>query len=87
MAHHRTASIWKYVKTTNGWRYCKPVMKANHEIDPRRVLVRGKVEEYPSGHYYLHIAGQWLSVGEDPVEALKAQLAVGRTRDRVSAPH
>jgi site-specific recombinase XerD len=70
---HKAASIWKYVNTANGWRYCKPVMKANHKIDPRRVLVRGKVEEYPSGQYYLHISGKWLPVGEDPVEALKAQ--------------
>jgi integrase len=29
--------------------------------------------EYPSGEYYLNIAGRWLAVGEDPVEALKAQ--------------
>jgi len=63
----------KYVNTANRWRYCRPVMKANHKIDPRRVLVKGKAEEYPSGQFYLHMAGQWLPIGEDPVEALRAQ--------------
>jgi hypothetical protein len=70
---HKTASIWKYVKTADGWRYCKPVITSNHKIDPRRVLVKGKVEECPQGQYYLSIAGRWLPVGDDPVEALKAQ--------------
>ena len=54
---HKAASIWKYVNTANGWRYCKPVMKANHKIDPRRVLVMGKIVEHPTGQYYLHISG------------------------------
>jgi integrase len=70
---HKTASIWKYVKTADGWRYCKPVIRSNHKIDPRRVLVKGKAEEYPSGQYYLSVAGQWIAAGSDPVEALKAQ--------------
>jgi len=70
---HKTASIWKYVKTAGGWRYCKPVIKPNHKIDPRRVLVKGKIEECPSGQFYLCIAGRWLAIGNDPVEALKAQ--------------
>ncbi|HMH08484.1 MAG TPA: hypothetical protein VK579_17550 [Terriglobales bacterium] len=70
---HKAASLWKYVNTANRWRYCRPVMKANHKIDPRRVLVKGKAEEYPSGQFYLHMAGQWLPIGEDPVEALRAQ--------------
>ena len=70
---HKTASLWKYVKTADGWRYCKPVIKSNHKIDPRRVLVKGKVEECPSGQFYLCISGRWLPVGSDPVEALKAQ--------------
>ena len=48
---HKTASLWKYVKTAGGWRYCKPVIRSNHKIDPRRVLVKGKIEEYPSGVY------------------------------------
>jgi integrase len=70
---HKTASLWKYVKTADGWRYCKPVIKSNHKIDPRRVLVKGKIEECPSGQFYLCISGRWLPVGSDPVEALKAQ--------------
>jgi hypothetical protein len=48
---HKTASIWKYVHTTNGWRYCKPVMRANSKIDPRRVFVGGNIEEYPLEHW------------------------------------
>jgi hypothetical protein len=34
---------------------------------------RKRVEEYPSGQYYLNIAGRWIGVGEGPVEAIKAQ--------------
>jgi hypothetical protein len=77
---HKTASIWKYVHTTNGWRYCKPVMKANHEIDPRRVFVGGRIEEYPSGQFYLHIAGKWLPV--EPVEAVNSLRTTGKVKSR-----
>lgn len=66
---HKAASIWNTSTLPNGWRYGKPVMKANHKIDPRRVLVKGKVEDYPSGQFYLHIVGQWCPIGKDPVQA------------------
>jgi hypothetical protein len=38
---NKTASIWKYVNTANGWRHCKLVMKANHKIDLQRVFLPG----------------------------------------------
>ena len=55
-------SIYKYVRTSNGWRYCKPVYGRNNKLKPDAVLVDGKEEAHPEGSYYLNVDGQWEKV-------------------------
>ncbi len=51
---NRRASIWKYVKTDTGWRYCRPVVGRNNKIKPNWVRVNGHQEHHPEGSYYIH---------------------------------
>jgi integrase len=66
-------SIYKYVKTAKGWRYCRPAYSANRKIKPNAVLVGGKEEVHPEGSYYLNVDGRWEKVGDSPVQAQEEQ--------------
>ncbi len=68
-----TFSIYKYVRTSKGWRYCKPVYGKNNKLKPDAVLVDGKEEEHPEGAYYLNVDGQWEKVGDSAVQAQEEQ--------------
>jgi integrase/recombinase XerD len=73
---NRRASIWKYVKINQKWRYCRPVIGKNNKIKPDWVLVNGKAQYHPEGNYYIHrLDGKkqlWKKVGLDPAEAVRA---------------
>lgn len=43
-------SICKYVRTSKGWRYCKPAHGNNNKLKPNAVLVAGKEEIHPEGN-------------------------------------
>ena len=70
---NRKVSIWKYVKTPNGWRYCRAVVGSNNKVRPNFVLYQQQVQEHPEGHYCLNIGGKWIAIGESSVEAAKRQ--------------
>lgn len=63
-------TIYKYIRTDKGWRYCKPAFK-NGKIKQDIVLVRGKEEHHPEGFYYLNVDGHWEKVSENAAEAVK----------------
>src|SRR5579864_1502838 len=46
---NRKASIWLYVKTPAGWRYCKPVIGKNKGIKPGWAHVNSHEEESSRG--------------------------------------
>ena len=66
-------SIYKYVKTARGWRYCRPAYSANHKIKPYIVMVGGKEEPHSEGAYYVNLDGQWEKAGVTAVQAQEAQ--------------
>jgi len=64
-----TFSIYKYVRTSKGWRYCKLVQGKNNRLKPDAVLVDGHAE----GAYYLNVDGQWEKVGTSAAAAQDEQ--------------
>ena len=70
---NRKATIWKYVKIGENWRYCKPVVAANGAIKPHWVLVDGRPEEHKEGNYYIHsLEGSrqiWAKAGPNVADA------------------
>ncbi len=68
-----TFSIYKYVRTSKGWRYCKPVYGKNNKLKPDAVLVGGKEEAHPEGAYYLNTNGRWAKVGTSAAAAQEEQ--------------
>lgn len=44
-------SIYKYVRTDKGWRYCKAALHPNGKVKPKVVVVSG-VEEKPTEERY-----------------------------------
>jgi len=64
-----TFSIYRYCKTTSGWRYCKAAFHSNGKIKPNIVVVGGIEEKHTEGRYFLNFNSQWIDVGVDALEA------------------
>ena len=67
-------SIYKYVRTDKGWRYCKAAFHPNGKIKPNVVAVSGVEEKHTEGRYFLNFNNQWIDVGEDALEAQRKRL-------------
>jgi len=66
-------SIYKYVKTDKGWRYCRPAFASNNKIKPNVVMVMGKEETHAEGFYYFQVDAGWERVSESAAEAQQEQ--------------
>jgi len=44
-------TIYKYVRTGKGWRYCKAAFHPNGKIKPNAVVVSGVEEKHTEGRY------------------------------------
>ena len=67
-------SIYKYVRTDKGWRYCKAAFHPNGKIKPNVVVVTGVEEKHTEGRYFLNFNNQWIDVGEGALEAQRKHL-------------
>ena len=47
-------TIYKYVRTGKGWRYCKAAFHPNGKIKPNVVAVSGVEEKHTEGRYFLN---------------------------------
>jgi hypothetical protein len=62
-------SIYKYVKTAKGWRYCRPAFASNNKIKPNVAMVDGKEETHTEEAYYFQADGGWERINESAAEA------------------
>ena len=62
-------TIYKYVRTDKGWRYCKAAYHPNGKIKPNIVITGSAEEKHAEGRYFLNFNNQWIDVGEDALEA------------------
>jgi len=67
-------SIYKYVRTAKGWRYCRAAFHPNGKIKPNVVAVSGVEEKHTEGRYFLSFNNQWIDIGEDALEAQRKRL-------------
>jgi hypothetical protein len=67
-------SIYKYVRTDKGWRYCKAAFHPNGKIKPNVVLVSGVEEKHAEGRYFLNFNNHWIDAGENALEAQRQRL-------------
>jgi hypothetical protein len=67
-------SIYKYVRTERGWRYCKAASHPNGKIKPNVVLVNGVEKKHTEGRYFLNFNNEWIDVGLDALEAQRKRL-------------
>jgi len=71
---NRRVTVWKYVQTNKGWRYCKPVIGRNGKIKPDFVIVDGQPEQHEEGAYYTRYRdGEkqvWERVGDSSARAV-----------------
>ena len=67
-------SIYKYVRTVKGWRYCKAAFHPNGKIKPNIVVVSGVEEKHTEGRYFLNSCNRWIDVGTDALDAQRKRL-------------
>ena len=67
-------TIYKYVRTDKGWRYCKAAFHPNGKVKPNVVVASGVEEKHTEGRYFLNFNNQWIDVGEDALEAQRKRL-------------
>jgi|SRR5215467_13969029 len=67
-------SIYKYCKTSVGWRYCKAAFNPNGKIKPNVVVVSGVEEKHSEGRYFLNFKDEWIDVGLDALQAQRKRL-------------
>src|SRR3974390_910459 len=67
-------SIYKYIRTAKGWRYCKAAFYPNGKIRPNVVIVSGVEEKHTEGRYFLNFNNQWIYVGLDALGAQRRRL-------------
>jgi integrase len=67
-------SIYKYVRTEKGWRYCKAAFHPNGKIKPNVVVVSGVEEKHTEGRYFLNFKDKWIDVGLDALDAQRKRL-------------
>ena len=56
-------TLYKYVRTERGWRYCRACFHTNGKIIPNTVFVNNKPERHAEGRYYMACSGQWIDAG------------------------
>jgi len=66
-------TIYKYVRTDRGWRYCRSAFARNNKIKPNVVMVGGQEETHPEGCYFSQVGGRWEKVSESAAEAQQEQ--------------
>jgi len=85
-------SIYKYVRSDKGWRYCKAAFHPNGKIKPDVVIVEGREEKHSEGSYFLNFNRKWLPVGNNALEAQRkravrlAQMEYERLSGKAVAP-
>jgi integrase/recombinase XerD len=67
-------TLYKYVRTERGWRYCKAVFHPNGKIKPNVVVVGGVEEKHTEGRYFLNSNDRWIDVGTDAIDAQRKRL-------------
>src|SRR5215468_4572009 len=67
-------TIYKYVRTGKGWRYCKAAFHPNGKIKPNAVVVSGVEEKHIEGRYFLNFNNEWIDVGLDALEGQRKRL-------------
>src|SRR5665213_177072 len=67
-------SIYKYVRTDKGWRYCNATFHPNGKIKPNVVVVGGVEEKHTEGRYFLNSTNRWIDVGTDALDAQRKRL-------------
>jgi integrase len=69
-------TLYKYVRISGYWRYCRAALYANHMVKRDVVLVGDKEEKHTEGNYYLYHAGRWVPAGPDASAAQRQQHAL-----------
>jgi hypothetical protein len=65
-------TLYKYVKLSGTWRYCKAAYHENGKIKPDIVFVNAKeglLEKHAEGRYYMSHKGSWIDAGTDALVA------------------
>src|SRR6476620_8828244 len=61
--------LYKQIKISGKWRYCRVAVFSNNKIKPHVVIVGGREEKHEEGSYCIRNKKSWIEAGTDPLEA------------------
>jgi integrase len=61
--------LYKHIKISGKWRYCRAAIYSNRKVKPHVVLVGGQEEKHEEGSYCVRHKNSWFEAGTDPLEA------------------
>jgi hypothetical protein len=66
---HPKFQLYKHIKISGKWRYCRAVIYSNGKVKPHIVVVGGQEEKHEEGSYCIRHKKSWIEAGTDPLEA------------------
>lgn len=61
--------LYKHIKISGKWRYCRAAIYSNGKVKPHVVVVGGQEEKHEEGAYCVRHKNPWIDAGTDPLES------------------
>jgi integrase/recombinase XerD len=66
---HPKFQLYKHIKISGKWRYCRAAIYSNGKVKPHVVVVGAQEEKHEEGSYCVRHKNSWIEAGTDPLEA------------------
>jgi len=66
---HPKFQLYKHIKISGKWRYCRAAIYSNGKVKPHVVVVGAQEEKHEEGSYCVRHKKSWIEAGTDPLAA------------------
>ena len=61
--------LYKHIKISGKWRYCRAAIYSNGKVKPHVVMVGGHEEKHAESSYCSRYKDSWVEAGTDPARS------------------
>jgi len=66
---HPKFQLYKHIRISGKWRYCRAAIYSNGKVKPHVVVVGAQEEKHEEGSYCIRHKKSWIEAGTEPLEA------------------